>query len=112
MTDRPVKAPAEFDNAFRDLVVPDLRKRCRFMGSQIALDLVGFDDACVAVMAEARRRGASRLSVERYEGLEDWVGKIILTVESEYRKEVLEYRAIVDWVAEDIDRLFGGMGNG
>lgn len=99
-----VEVPKDFDAMFRSLVVPDLRKRCRFMGSQVALDLVGFYEAIYVVWEEARRRGALRLPVELCEQLEDWIATTILNSEAEYRPCVIAYRTVVDRVAADIAR--------
>lgn len=89
---------------FLVLVVPDLRKRCRFMGSQIALDLIGFEHAIDIVWSEARRRGALLLADEAYSELEDWIATSVLKAESEFRPSVLEHREVVDRVAADIAR--------
>lgn len=94
----------EFDAMFLALVVPDLRKRCRFMGSQIALDLIGFEEAVGVVWSEARRRGALRLPQQSYSDLEDWIATSILKAEVEFRPSVIEHREVVDKVAADITR--------
>lgn len=93
----------EFAIAFGELVVPDLRKRCRFMGSQVALELISFKDAITDVMSEAVRRGSSCLPNQRQSDLEDWISTAILKAENEFRPDVISYREVVDRVAADVD---------
>lgn len=86
------------------MVGPELRKRCRFLGSQVALELVDFSEATNEVWAEARRRGALRLSGDKPAELEDWINVTVLRAEAEFRPDVLAHRDVVDRVCEDIAR--------
>lgn len=98
------EAPQDFDAMFRSLVVPDLRKRCRYVGSQIALDVMDFHDGNYRVWREAMQRGGSCLPAERQSELEDWILTSILKSEEKFRSEVWDYRTVVDRVAADIAR--------
>lgn len=71
-----------FAATFGQIVIPDLNRMCQARGLYVALGLDGFSDACDEVMAEALRRGASRLPDAALEQLGDWIATTILQAEA------------------------------
>ena len=69
---------ANFSDAFRAMVGPDLRRMCANRGLFVALGLDGFADACDEVIAEARKRGAAHLPDAVHRQLEDWISATLL----------------------------------
>lgn len=99
-----MKQRADFVAAFGTIVLPDLRRQCRFQGSQVALDLLSMGEAFDIVWADARHRGALMLPPTQMEDLESLILVSILKAAEEFLPEVLEYRAMSDRVYRDILR--------
>lgn len=89
-----------FADAFREIVVPDLRRSCRLNALAVARDRCSFTDAYVAVFRQALARGASHLPNGRLADLEEWTQVTILQtiVDIENRPEAA--REIVDETLE------------
>jgi hypothetical protein len=94
-----------FASTFGELVTPELARMCRVQGLLVALELRPFHEAYDTVWRVARRRGALMLPMQLLADLEDWIMTRILLAEAEARPGVEEYRAIVDRVVEDIERV-------
>lgn len=89
-----------FQAAFRELVVPDLRRACRHQALSVARDRCGFTDANIAVYRMATARGATHLPDGILLDLEVWIQTVILktVVDIENRPEAA--REIVDEILE------------
>lgn len=67
-----------FQAAFREIVVPDLRRACRLQALSVARQRCTFMDAHASVMAQARSRGALHLPDGILLDLEVWIDATIL----------------------------------
>lgn len=89
-----------FSAAFREIVVPDLRRSCRLHALSVARDRCSFMDAHAAVMALALKRGMLHLPGDVLIDLETWIDTIVLktVIDIENRHEAA--REIVDEALE------------
>lgn len=67
-----------FADAFRAIVMPDLRCACRLQALAVARERCSFTEASIAVMAHARSRGATHLPTDILMDLEEWIEITIL----------------------------------
>lgn len=67
-----------FTSAFREIVVPDLRRACRLQALAIVRERCDFMAAHVAVMRIARARGALSLADQLLADLDDWIDTTLL----------------------------------
>lgn len=89
-----------FAVAFREIVVPDLRRRCRLHALSVARDRCGFTDATVAALRHAMSRGASHLPNGILVDLEDWIQTTILKTIDDIENRPEAAREIVDEALE------------
>ena len=97
---------SDFASAFREIVVPDLKQRCRAQGLFVALGLADFSDAQSAVIQRAYSRGAGNLPDEIQIDLLNWISTLVLRATDEAESRNVAYRAMSDRVAADNDRYF------
>jgi hypothetical protein len=89
-----------FIDAFRQMVLPDLRKACRLQALSVARERCDFTDAYAAVMAQARRRGAAHLPDHALIDLEAWIDTTILKTITDIETRPEAAREIVDEALE------------
>lgn len=87
---------SNFAAAFREIVVPDLRRACRLQALAVARERCNFTDAWIAVMAQARRRGATHLPTSIIIDLEAWIDTTILQTIADIETRPEAAREIVD----------------
>ena len=93
-----------FAEDFRRHVIPELREMLRKRGLFLALDMVGFDEACSEVMLEARKRGAKHLDDDAITELDDWIACTLLEQCKKFEPAVAQSAEVADRVAADIRR--------
>lgn len=87
---------SNFSATFREIVVPDLRRACRLNALAVARERCSFTDAWIAVMAQARRRGATHLPMAIIIDLEAWIDTTILQTIADIEIRPETAREIVD----------------
>lgn len=87
---------SDFSATFREIVVPDLRRACRLNALAVARERCSFTDAWIAVMAQARRRGATHLPTAIIIDLEAWIDTTILQTIADIEIRPETAREIVD----------------
>lgn len=87
---------SSFAAAFRDLVMPDLRRSCRLQALSMARDRCDFSEATDAVLAQAQRRGATHLPDGLISELIDWIDATLLRTVAEIETKPDAAREIVD----------------
>lgn len=86
---------SNFADAFRELVVPDLRRTCRLQALAVARERCSFTDAWIAVMAQARKRGATHLPTNILMDLGEWIEITILETITDLETRPAAAREIV-----------------
>ena len=64
---------ATFAAAFREIVIPDLRKACVVQGMYLSAGLATWPEAFGEVLKLATDRGALHLPSSDWDGLTDWI---------------------------------------
>lgn len=98
---------ARFFDAFKEIVIPDLREKCRSQAFFVALEMETFDDAAAHIMHAAMKRGASSLTPAQYNNLEDWIETSLLKLIPEFEPVISRSALAADKVAADILRRYG-----
>lgn len=89
-----------FHAAFREIVVPDLRRACRLQALSIVRGRCDFIEAHTAVMGMARARGALSLADQLLADLDDWIDTTILKTIADINTRSDASREIVDETLE------------
>ena len=95
-----------FADTYREIVVPDLRRRCRAQAGSVALDLTSFSEAQSNVIHAAYARGSGNLPNEIQIDLMNWIGSTLLRDIDAAERDVAKYRVMSDRVAAENDRYF------
>ena len=97
---------SKFQSAFREIVVPDLRKRCRTEAMRFDLGLCDYSEAQSAVIHAAFSRGAGNLPDQLQLDLLDWISATLLREVDAVEKMAAEHHAMSERVAADCNRYF------
>lgn len=95
-----------FADAFKSIVVPRLRDRCRWQAVRILMDRTDFVRAHADVMAYARKRGATALENDRLLQLDDWISTALLAGIDEWEPVITAQRERSERIAADIQDYF------
>jgi hypothetical protein len=87
---------SNFATAFRELVMPDMRRMCRLQAVFIAHGRHSFTHGSGVAWRLATRRGATHLPVAVVDQLDDWIDTTILTTIAEIEASPDTAPAIVD----------------
>lgn len=91
---------SDLSAAFRELVVPDLRRACRLHALSVARERCDFTAAYCAVMAQSERRGSMHLPPRTFMELEQWVAATIAKTITDIDRNPEVARQIVDEALE------------
>ena len=69
---------ADFDAAYKAIVIPKLRRMAALNGHFVSTGDMGFGEAVDQVIAEAHRLGAAYLTTDRINDLNDWIMAAVL----------------------------------
>jgi len=69
---------ADFDAAYKAIVIPRLRRMAALNGHFVSTGDMGFGEAVDQVIAEAHRLGAAYLTADRLNDLNDWIMAAVL----------------------------------
>lgn len=71
--------PSAFAEAFREHVMPLLRREIIVQGAALATGNASWHEASGSVMALALSRGAGRMRASHFDELSDWIGAALIT---------------------------------
>ena len=81
-----------FPDTFRAIVVPDLRRMCRFSGYGVANGISDYSETYYRILHHAIKHGALLLPDPSFKKLEDWIATTLL-------KSTVKFEAII-WERE------------